>query len=113
MNENAFDEDDDDDDFDDEDDDCDNDRVLTLDEARHQFLSQIQSMVGYCARLENKTLRKRLELLAFCILVMIDGEDTVGPYSLHLITESGKLTGNLSDGELHSRWSCHYSVADK
>jgi hypothetical protein len=48
-------------------------REKTEQEVRNEFLDYIRSLVDYCEQQSDRNLREKLELLAFSILVGIDG----------------------------------------
>jgi hypothetical protein len=74
------------------------------------FLNRIKHYIDSIEKTPNKTVREKLETLAFCILVMVDGEDIeTGPYSMRPIDEEGNEGEDIA-GNLHNEFYNHRSL---
>ena len=82
-------------------------RAYTAEEARSQYLGHIRNMVRYWASLpevdkvtgERRSVKDRLDGLAFSILVMIDGESNLPSLDLTLSPHHSDKDYFISEGE--------------
>jgi hypothetical protein len=72
-----------------------------------RFISEIRNKIDYCLE-QDRTTKEKLQLLAFGILVMLDGEDTsFPPCSVQPIEENDKLGEDIA-GNLHNLFYADY-----
>ena len=81
-------------------------RKITPEEkkVRDQFIKTIWGYIDTIDNSEEKSPKRKMELLAFSILAMIDGEGVgVPPFEMRPINEKGK-TGPDIAGDLHNNF---------
>lgn len=75
-----------------------------------KFIKEIHSLIDQVLKSNRETEKEKLEMLAFGILVTIDGESLAdGPYSLRPINNKGKEGKDIA-GNLHNLF---YKIRDE
>lgn len=67
-----------------------------------KFIKEVHQLINEVLLIKDKTEKEKLYMLAFGILVTIDGESTVdGPYAMRPINKKGKEGKDIA-GNLHN-----------